>query len=100
MNFVLALDLDAAKNLAIVLVIGFVLLVLVAGIVIKNVTAKVISMLLMIGLALGAWTQRQSLQDCADNVKAKAAVGDFSDSTCTFFGRDVTVPGVAPTNDG
>jgi len=98
-KFVLALDVDAAKNLAIVLVIGFVLLVLVAGIVIKNITMKLLSMLLMIGLALGVWTQRQSLQDCADNVKAKAQVGDFTATTCHFFGKDVNVPEVSNKDD-
>lgn len=90
----LALDVDAAKNLAIVLLIGFVLLSLVVGIVIKNITMKLLSMLLMVGLALGVWTQRQTLQDCAEDVRAKAEVGDLSSTTCTFFGRDVDVPGV------
>jgi len=92
---VLALDLNGAKNLAIVLVIGFALLSLVVGIIIKNITMKIVSMVFMIGLALGVWTQRQSLQDCADDVRAKAAVGDFSATTCEFFGKDVDVPGVS-----
>ena len=94
----LALDVDAAKNLAIVLIVGFVLLSLVAGIIIKNVTTKLVSMLLLVGLALGVWTQRQSLQDCAALVKAKASAGDFSSTTCRFVGKEVTVPDVG-TND-
>ena len=46
------------------------------------------------GLALGAWTQRQSLSACAD--KAAAAVQDGTAGaetvTCTFFGTEVDLP--------
>ena len=98
MNRMLALDVAAAKNLAIVLLVGFVLLALVVGIVIKNITMKIISMVFMVGLALGVWSQREDLEDCADNVHAKVEAGDFSATTCSFFGKDVDVPG-APSDD-
>ena len=62
---------------------------------IKNVTTKLISVIIVGGLALGVWTQRSSLEDCASKVKARAALGDTSDVTCTFLGTDikVSVPG-------
>lgn len=85
----LALDLEAAKKLAIVLVIGFALLSLAAGIIIKNVVMKLIMCLLLAGLALGAWSQRSTLQSCADDVRARA--GDGTTITCTFFGSDIDV---------
>jgi hypothetical protein len=90
----LALGLDAAKNLAIAIVIGFVVLALVAASAIKNVTYKIVTALLMAGLALGVWTQRSQLQDCAHQVRDKGAVGDFTSTECTFFGTEVNVPGV------
>jgi hypothetical protein len=90
----LALGLDAAKNIAIAVVIGFVALSLLAASAIKNVTGKIITSLLMIGFALGVWTQRSSLQECADRVKDKAEVGDYSTTTCTFFGTEVNLPQV------
>jgi high-affinity Fe2+/Pb2+ permease len=93
----LALTVDAAKNVAVAVTIGFVILALVAASAIKNVTYKIISVLLMAGLALGVWTQRSNLQDCAHSVKDKSAQGDFSSTTCEFFGSDVRVPGVTPT---
>ncbi len=83
-----ALSLESAKTLAIVIVIAFIVFAVISAWVIKNVTMKIISILLMVGLALGVWTQRSNLQDCAD--KAKAGVGNGS-VTCNFFGSEVSV---------
>jgi hypothetical protein len=88
----LALGLDAAKNIAIAVVIGCVVLSLVAASAIKNVTYKIVTSLLMIGLALGVWTQRSELQECAHQVRAQAA------SSCEFFGTEVKVPLNAPVS--
>jgi hypothetical protein len=86
----LALGVDAAKNIAIAVVVGFVVLSLVAASAIKNVTYKIVTSLLMIGLALGVWTQRSELKDCAHQVRAQAA------TSCEFFGTEVDVPINAP----
>jgi hypothetical protein len=86
----LALTVDAAKNVAVAVTIGFVVLALVAASAIKNVTYKIVTSLLMAGLALGVWTQRSHLQDCAQAVRVNGA------TTCRFFGSDVHVPGVTP----
>jgi high-affinity Fe2+/Pb2+ permease len=89
-----AIGLDSAKNLAIAITIGFVALAFVSALVIKNVTTKIVSVLIMAGLALGVWTQRAQLQDCAQTMKDKVEVHDTSATTCTFFGLDVDIPGV------
>jgi uncharacterized membrane protein len=88
---VLALDYDTARNVAILLVAVFVVLSVVSAIIIKNVTTKIISIVVMVGLALGVWTQRSSLKDCADRAKERVEVGATSGLTCTFFGTDVEV---------
>ena len=62
----LAVGLDASKNIAIAVVIGFVVLALVAASAIKNVTYKIVVTLVLAGFALGVWTQRSNLDDCAD----------------------------------
>ena len=88
----LAIGIEGAKNLAIALVVIFVALSLITAQAIKNVTGKIITMLVLIGLALGIWTERTALQDCADQVRAKVAAGDDSATKCTFFGSEVQVP--------
>jgi hypothetical protein len=86
-----ALTVETAKNIAIAVAVGLVALMVAMAWVIKNVTAKIISVVVIGGLAFGVWTQRTSLQDCADKVKARIEVGDRSDVTCTFLGSDVSV---------
>jgi len=90
----LALSVDGAKHLAIAIIIGFVVLSVVSAVAISNITTKIVSMLVFAGFALGFWTQRTNLVDCADRAKEKVAVGDTSGTECTFFGTSVTVPGV------
>jgi len=86
-----ALTLDTAKNVGIAAAVGLIALMLVMAFVVKNVTAKLISILIIGGLAFGIWTQRSSLQDCADKVRARGVLGDTSDVTCSFLGSDVDI---------
>ena len=87
-----ALSLESAKTLAIVIAIAFLAFAVISAWVIKNVTMKIISIVLLVGLGLGVWTQRSNLQDCADRAKSKVTAGTDTDSiTCTFFGSEVSV---------
>ena len=65
----LALSLDAAKHIAIVVVVVLVVFALVSAAAIKSVVMKLVSVLVLAGLALGVWTQRSNLEDCAQLVK-------------------------------
>lgn len=86
-----ALTVESAKNLGIAVAVILVAFMLAMAWVIKNVTAKIITVVLVGGLAFGVWTQRTSLQDCADRVEARMKLGTSTDITCTFMGTDVKV---------
>lgn len=86
-----AMTFETAKNIGIAVVVGLVALMLVLAMVMKNVTAKLITIVLVGGLAFGVWTQRSALQDCASQVKDRAALGDTSDVVCSFMGSDITI---------
>lgn len=86
-----ALTVESAKNLGIVVAAVLIALMLAMAWLVKNVTAKIISVVLIGGLAFGVWTQRTSLQDCANRVRERVAVGDTTDVTCTFLGTDIKV---------
>ena len=86
-----ATTVDGAKNIGIAIALGLVVLMVLMAWLIKNVTAKLISVVIVAGLAFGVWTQRTSLEDCAGKVKARAALGNTSDVTCTFLGSDIDV---------
>ena len=92
MTALTALSLESAKTSAIFIVIAFVAFAVISAWLIKNITMKIISIVLMVGLGLGVWTQRSNLQDCADNAEAKVGAGaDEGSVPCEFFGTEVSI---------
>ncbi len=91
----LALSLDAAKNAAIVIVVVFVVGSLVAAWIMKTIIQKLATAFVLLLLAFAVYSQRTSLQDCADKVKGNFAREGTSvtvtDTDCSFFGTTVTV---------
>ena len=85
-----AVSLETAKTVAIVIIVAFVVMSILSAWLIKTVVTKLIVAVVMIGLAIAVFSQRASLQDCAD--KAKTNRG--REVSCTFFGTEVQVPGV------
>jgi hypothetical protein len=90
---VFAFDLDTAKNASLFTVAGAVLLALAAVWLVKQVVTKVLTVVVLLAIAGLVWSQRAELTDCADNVRDTIDAGLAPDTTCTFFGQDVTVPG-------
>ena len=87
----IALTLDSAKSIGVAAVVALIAILLAMIMLIKKVTGKLIAIVIVGGLAIGVWTQRSSLQDCADKVKARGALGATTDVTCAFMGTDVKV---------
>lgn len=87
-----ALSLESAKTIGIVVAVALLAFAVISAWVIKNITMKIISIVLLLGLGLGVWTQRANVQDCADKAKAKVSAGaDKGSITCEFFGTEVSV---------
>lgn len=91
----LAISLETAKNIAIVVTVVFVVGALVAAWVMKTIIQKLTTAFVLVLLAFAVYTQRASLQDCADKVKGNfARVGTevtVTDTDCSFFGITVTI---------
>lgn len=102
---VLALTLDAAKNIAIGVTAVFAVGAILAAWVMKTIIQKVATALVLALLAFAVYTQRTSLQDCADKVKnSYERVGSsvtIQDTDCSFFGVTVTIrdPRATPADD-
>ena len=88
MRGVLALTLGQAKALAAVVVIVLLLGALAAAWLMKTVAQKVALAVILGLLAVLVWTQRTSLEECADKVREG---GIQVDTTCDFFGREVPI---------
>lgn len=86
----IALDLETAKTIGMVAAGAFVVFGILSAWLVKTVVTKIIMIVLMAGIAIGVYSQRASLDDCA--TRAKAAVGTTDSVTCTFFGTEVDVP--------
>lgn len=89
----LALTLGQAKTVAVLVVIVLIGLALAAAWIMKEVAQKVALVVILGLLALLVWTQRASLQECSEKVRAAGVdINDPDvDTTCSFLGRDVQI---------
>ena len=87
----IGLDLDTARNTALVVVLVTLGLAVAGAWIVKAILIKFVAVALLVTVAAVVWTERQSLADCADRVGATLHAGDVNDTTCTFLGRDVTI---------
>ena len=91
MKAIVAIELDTARNSALVVTVVAVVLALLAAWLLKAIIAKIAGVLVLGVVALLVWTQRTALDDCVAQVRERIG-GDVADTTtCTFFGRDVSV---------
>lgn len=88
------LDLSTARDASLWGVVGLVVIALIAVWLVKQVVTKVLSVVVLLALAGLLWSQRVELNDCATEVRATIDSQFTGDTTCTFFGQTVTVPGL------
>lgn len=97
-----ALDVDTIKTLALGVSGGSLLIALVLMKLISSIVGKIVSLVVFAGIAIGGFSQRQSITDCADKVRdqvsASAAASGRIETTCKFFGRDISINVDLPTN--
>lgn len=89
-----AMNPEMLKNVALGVSGASLLVALVLLKVVRSIVGKVVSTVLLVAIAFAGYSQRASIVDCVDRVKAEAATGSV---TCTFFGQDVTVKVPSPT---
>ena len=85
------MDANTLKNVAMGLSGASLLVAILLLAVVKSIVGKIISLVIFISIAAGGYTQRASITDCVDRVKAQATAGTSVDTKCTFFGQEVTV---------
>ncbi|MFM8602137.1 MAG: hypothetical protein ACKOFT_01455 [Actinomycetota bacterium] len=85
----ITLDIDAAKNIASGMSVGSVVIAVAALWLVKNMVMRVLSVVLLLALGFGSYSQRANIVDCAEKVRATAGTQAVS---CTFFGQSVEIP--------
>jgi hypothetical protein len=86
-----ATDAETLQNIALGLSGVSILVAVIMMKVISSIVGKVISAAIFVAIALGGYSQRAQITDCVDKVQAQATSMASVDTTCTFFGQDVTV---------
>jgi len=91
----LGITLDTATNVAVGVFSVFLIGSLLAAWLMKTIIQKVAVAGVLALLAFGVWSQRTSLQDCADkvqeNFELEGTTATFVDTGCSFFGFEVTI---------
>ncbi len=99
----LAITLSQAKNIAIALVAGFAVASVAAAWIMKTIVQKIAVAAVLALLAFAVYTQRVSLQDCADKVTdafdRQGTSVTIEDTDCSFFGATITVRDPRGTDD-
>ena len=88
---VAGIEFSTIRDVALAIVVGAIVLAAVFAIVIQWIVGKLLTVGVLVALAAVVWWQRDSVQDCADGVGRTLSAGATNSTTCTFFGRDVTV---------
>lgn len=91
----IALSLSDAKNIGIAVAAVFAVGSLASAWIMKTIIQKVAVAAVLAVLAFAVWTQRTSLQDCADkvinNYELDGVNPTLVDTDCSFFGTTVTI---------
>lgn len=87
----IGLELETARNTALVVVLAAVGLAVAGAWIVKAIVVKVVAVALLVTVAAVVWSERRSLADCADRVGSTLQAGAVDDTTCRFLGRDVTI---------
>lgn len=84
-------DIETIKTAALGLSGASIIIGLIMMKVVSNVVGKVVSLVFFLAIALAGYSQRASIVDCADKIKAEATLGTTMAPKCTFFGQEITI---------
>lgn len=87
------LNLDTARNVALVVAVTAIVLAVIGAWLLKAIFSKLVTAVVLFALAGVVWTQRASLDECVADVRESVGLVTPDDATCTFFGRDVAITG-------
>lgn len=91
----LAITLSEARSIAIGLLGVFAIGAVIGLWILKTIFQKLLVVGILALLGFAVWTQRDSLQDCADKVvavyEADGVDPEIIDTDCSFFGATITI---------
>lgn len=76
----MSFDINTVQTVSLIVIGVLVLLAILFAVVISKVLTKLVMIVIVLGLAVAVWWQRDQLSECAQTCQ------------CTFFGQEVTLP--------
>ena len=88
----LSFDADSVKNYSLMAMGGsFIGLLLV----LKFAKSKLLLLIVCVGIGVLAFTQRDAVNACIATANEQAQAGTPFETTCTFFGQNVSLSGIS-----
>ena len=88
---VFSLDADTAKNATLGVVGGSFFALLLVLKFAKSMVSKLLLIIILVGIGVIAFGQRDSLTACVNGVRVQAESGSDVSTRCTILGREVTI---------
>lgn len=88
---IFALNAGTAKSASWIAVGGSIIALLLVLKFVNSVITKLLLIILLAAIGVLAFNQREALTECINKVKAQEQAGLAIDTTCEFFGREVTI---------
>jgi hypothetical protein len=92
-----ATDANTLQNIALGLSGASLVIAVILMKVISSIVGKIISAAVFVAIALAGYSQRAEISACAEKVENQATATATIDTTCTFFGQEITVKVPLPT---
>jgi hypothetical protein len=87
---------DSVKNYSLMAMGGsFIGLLLVLKFA-KSIISKLLLLMMCVGIGVLAFTQRDAVNACLATANKEAQAGTPFETTCTFFGQQVSLSGITP----
>lgn len=90
-SYVVASDVETAKQISYGIIFGAVVLALLAAKFVRAAIARALVILMLGGLVVVAISQRANITKCAKDIRAEYTSGTGNRTTCRFFGYSFTV---------
>lgn len=88
---VFALDVEAAKNIAVAIIAGSVIIAILTAMFVRAALTKALVILVLGGLVVVMVGQRSNISRCAERIRTEYQAGNGEPAACTFLGREFSV---------
>ena len=92
----ISLNAESVKNYSLMAMGGSLIGLLLVLKFAKSMVSKLLLLIVCVGIGVLAFTQRDAVNACVATATKQAQAGNPLDTTCSFFGQEVSLSGINP----